>query len=124
MWCHAGCGLLAFIDMKAASSTDTLSAAARTCHACEDAPSSVGLRLLCGGSSKGNKIRQHAFHLECWKKAIMEGCAAPDDEECRKALLLDIKPQDIVGRSTAHGIGWNNLTEEQQNYVLETLRAN
>jgi hypothetical protein len=72
------------------------------------------------------------FSFECWKKAMLEGCAAgavaaPDDEDgekCRKALLLDIKPEDIVGRgSTTHWIGWNNLTEEQKNYVRETLRV-
>jgi hypothetical protein len=111
MWCHAGCGHLAFVEL-----TEDMTAAARTCHACQDEPEASGLRLVCGGSKKGTKVRQHAFHIGCWKKAIVEGSP---DEECKTALLA--WTPESVGKQR-HGLSWDDLTDEQKNQVHSALR--
>lgn len=103
MWCHAGgCGLN-FVRLS-----PEMPAAARTCHACEDTPSTEGLRLLCGGPpNQHNKIRQHAFHIQCWLKSI----SSVDDEDAKKQLL--ISPTDI-GKDNKLGLAWKDLTEDEQ----------
>jgi len=102
LWNHAHCGL-AYTVL-----TSEQGEATRTCHACEDVPSAPGsLRLLCGGSAKGNKIRHHAFHIACWKRAMQ---AAPDDDS-RKALLVG---PDQIGISSERGLSWKDLSVEQK----------
>jgi len=64
-----------------------------------------GLRLLCGGGSKGNKIQQHSFHLGCWRRAV----EALDDEDAKRELL--ISPSEI-GVSSGVGLSWKDLTAE------------
>lgn len=108
MWCHAGCGL-SFIRL-----TKEMPEAARVCHYCSDTPDDSGLRLLCGGKPKGTKIRQHAFHVRCWKDAIE---ASGLDEEAKKAILID--PTKIRKRNG--GIGWGDLTDVEKDFVLSRL---
>lgn len=109
LWCHAGgCGL-SFLRIS-----PEMPPAARTCHACEDAPSIAGLRILCGGPpNKQGKIRQHAFHLHCWLKAIMNSV---QDEAVKGELL--VSPTDI-GKDSKGGLSWDELTENEQLLVQQ-----
>jgi hypothetical protein len=100
MWCHAdgGCGL-AFVRYR---DMDSEAPAVRTCHACQDTPSEHSnsntnqrnIRLLCGGSPKGQKIRHHVFHISCWIRSIQKS----DDPSLHRKLLVKllVKPQDII----------------------------
>ena len=113
MWCHAGgCGL----RYQRASCCSSSSDAARTCHLCSDTPdndngdnSNPQIKLLCGGTVKGKKIRQHAFHIQCWKDAIQR--ASTLDGEDKRSILID--PADIEG--------WNELNEVEREYVRQCL---
>jgi hypothetical protein len=100
MWCHAKCGL-AFQRME-----PDMHEASKTCHACQDCPSKEGLRLLCGGLSKGKKIQQHAFHIQCWLGAMNDV-----DDEAAKAQLM-VSPSDIC--TNKRGLSWEDLTPEEQ----------
>lgn len=91
---------------------DAMGEASRTCHACQDTPSTDGLRLLCGGSTnQQGKIRQHAFHIECWLRAMIH----VNDESARNELV--IAPSDIVSRNG--GLSWSDLTADEQAMVQE-----
>jgi hypothetical protein len=111
LWCHSGgCGL-AFIRM-----VENDDKAAQTCHACQDTPS-TGLRLLCGGAPNAqNKIRQHAFHMKCWLRAMNH----VTDKNARKRLV--ISPREIGNKTSSHDgtLSWNDLTEDEQSMVQET----
>jgi len=116
-WCHAGgCGL-AFIRY---SDMASLSPAARTCHACQDSPDKCcdenknEIRLLCGGTQKGQKIRHHVFHISCWIRSIQEGC----DASLHSQLI--VKPEEIVHTRRMKklgGLSWNDLTLEEREFV-------
>lgn len=115
-WCHAGgCGL-AFVRFN---ETISQSPAARTCHACQDAPDESTtekdpLRLLCGAPSKGKKIRHHVFHISCWIRCIQEGC----DSSLHPQLL--VKPEVIVQtkkQKKLGGLSWDDLTTREQELV-------
>jgi hypothetical protein len=108
LWCHADCGLT-YHQLREGEC-----AAAKTCHLCQTEPDPErdgGLRLLCGGSNKGRKVRSHAFHLSCWKQAVMR-C---DDETIRRAILRD--PTTIGGRR----LGWSDLSAAQQEIVRRAI---
>jgi hypothetical protein len=109
LWCHAGgCGL-GFLRIS-----PEMPPAGRTCHACQDTPSTEGLRLLCGGPpNKQGKIRQHAFHLHCWLKAIVDNV---EDETAKGELL--VSPTEI-GAACKIGLSWADLTENEQQLVQQ-----
>ena len=100
MWCHAKCGL-AFQRMR-----PEMPAASKTCHACQDCEGEEGVRLLCGGLPKGKKIQQHAFHIQCWVRAM----DAVNDDAAKAQLM--VSPSDI--RNNRLGLSWDDLTEEEQ----------
>jgi len=118
-WCHGGncCGLAfrRFADMNDDPP------AARTCHACQDAPDDANddnthqsIRLLCGGVPKGKKIRHHVFHISCWLRAIAK------DSYLENELTVD--PRDI-GKTTTKlrtlgGLSWDDLTPSEREFVL------
>lgn len=112
MWCHAGgCGLR--YQRPCASSSSSCDAS-RTCHLCSDTPdddnddiANSQIKVLCGGKAKGKKIRQHAFHIQCWKDAIQR--ASSLDDEYKRSILID--PPDIVG--------WNELSDSEREYVRQ-----
>lgn len=84
-----------------------MSEAARTCHACQDAPSE-GLRLLCGGPpNQQNKTRQHAFHIQCWLRAMNK----VNDDNAKQQLI--VAPTEI-GKHSKLGFSWQDLTEDEQ----------
>jgi hypothetical protein len=72
------------------------------------------LRLLCGGPpNKQGKIRQHAFHLHCWLKAIVDNV----EDETAKGELLG-SPTEI-GAASKIGLSWEDLTETEQQLVQQ-----
>ena len=106
MWCHTGgCGL-SFTRLKS-----DLPPAARTCHYCTDVPDHDGLRLHCGGSTKGMKIRRHAFHVACWKDAIRKSNL---DDVARRAIL--VHPREFLSHC---GLSFDAISPEEQEYVLQ-----
>lgn len=118
-WCHAGgCGL-AFTRY---SDMTTLSPAARTCHACQDAPDKdlKGIRLLCGAPQKGQKIRHHVFHIACWIRSIQEG----SDPSIHAQLI--VKPEDIGAhirkQKKLGGLSWDDLTLDERDFVSEEFQ--
>ena len=126
-WCHSGgCGL-AFVRYR---DMESLSPAARTCHACQDAPDEqnqrnqqqqTAIRLLCGGLPKGKKIRHHVFHIACWIQSVRDGCA---DSLLRAQLL--VKPEDIVQTNNKQrklgGLSWDDLTPSERELVRGDFR--
>ena len=117
-WCHAGVCGLAFTRY---SDMADLSPAARTCHACQDAPDTDGnaIRLLCGASQTGQKIRHHVFHIACWIRSIQEG----SDASIHAQLI--VKPEDIVHiqkQKKLGGLSWDDLTLDERDYVSEEFQ--
>lgn len=113
MWCHANCGLTYCKLLP-----DSACVAATTCHLCQDKPDlkkDDGLRLLCGGSNKGRKIRAHAFHLSCWRQAVLR-C---ENGSVREAILK--QPISNIGNGNGRGLGWDDLLAEQQKTVQNEL---
>jgi hypothetical protein len=99
MWCHGPsstpaakggfCGL-AYVRIQDQHSDPTSEAwicdASRTCHICSDSPddtsSNNNLRVLCGGSiGERGKIREHAFHIQCWKSCLIKGSQSFNPEQ-------------------------------------------
>jgi len=115
MWCHAGgCGL-AFVRLPPDDAA--ASGAARTCHLCSDAPDDGvvdgGVRLLCGGPSGAqNKVRQHAFHVGCWRAAILR--SEELDEAQKRTILIDCRE---IGGQCRNGLSYDDLTESEQQLV-------
>jgi len=117
-WCHAGgCGL-AFLRYKDLASE---APAARTCHACQDTPDKAttknSVRLLCGASPKGKKIRHHVFHISCWIKSIQN---SSDDVTALSSLL--VRPEDIVTKKQQRGLSWADLTQEERKFVCNEFQ--
>ena len=100
MWCHKSCGLayVRFSDLPAISS-------ARTCHACQNEPDNdeEGIRILCGGSAKQQKIQHHAFHIPCVLKVLNWGMV-PQDIQC-------------VSKSLKNALSWDDLTNDEKEKV-------
>ena len=112
MYCHAGgCGL-SYVKLN-----NDLCDAARTCHYCSDAPDETEppIKLLCGGSpNEQHKIRQHAFHIQCWKDAILKSELSDDD---KKKILIDFKQ---IGKRRR--LAWKDLTEPEQAFVSDCFK--
>jgi hypothetical protein len=117
LWCHPACGLsyVRYSDLPSEA------AAARTCHACQDSPdhgeddSKSTIRLLCGGPPKQRKIRQHAFHISCWIRAIQIS-----DSSLAEKLM--VKPEDIGKVKTKkknNGLSWDDLSPKEHQQVQE-----
>ncbi|GKY97438.1 hypothetical protein MPSEU_000702300 [Mayamaea pseudoterrestris] len=109
MYCHAGgCGL----SYVRVSEQSHLCEAAKTCHYCSNAPDEALVKLLCGGRpNQQHKIRQHAFHIRCWKDAIEK---SPLNDEDKKQILIDYK--EIKKQK---GVSWEDLTLAEQAYVAD-----
>mmetsp|Transcript_2157 Transcript_2157/g.5153 ORF Transcript_2157/g.5153 Transcript_2157/m.5153 type:complete len:211 (+) Transcript_2157:78-710(+) len=111
MWCHARCGL-AYYKLP-----NDACPAARTCHMCEDVPDPErdgGIRVLCGGPDKGKKVRSHAFHLSCWRRAVL----GIEDGDVMRAIMRD---PETIGKKRKRGIGWSDLSVEQKEIVEREL---
>jgi hypothetical protein len=109
MWCHAGgCGL-AFVRLSS-----EMPQAARTCHACSDVPDESGVRLLCGGDQQNNKVRQHAFHISCWRRAILESNIT--DTEKNKCLNIEV---ETIGIKRRLGLSFADLTDSEKAIVRQ-----
>ena len=133
MWCHGGSGCcgLAFVRYR---DMESEAPAVRTCHACQDAPDEHetsntdnkhnSIRLLCGGSPKGRKIRHHVFHISCWIRSIQKSAAIALHEK------LLVKPQDITSvppktknqKQAFRGLSWVDLTQNERELVCEEFR--
>lgn len=115
MWCHAGgCGL-AFTRLA-----PDLVAAVRTCHYCSDSPDDEdnggALKLLCGGTpNKDGKIRQHAFHIKCWKEAIEKSKLSDKD---KRSILIE---PSSIGVKSKTGLAWDEMTKDEQAFVLKSF---
>ena len=130
MWCHGGgCGL-SYVRIDP-NDPGRWPPAARVCHYCSDTPEENGLRLLCGGKPKGTKIRQHAFHIHCWKKALIRAkessCSSLDEKGLQEVLIrpekigmLSTRKKSIGVQCAQGGIGWNDLTESEKAFVLDS----
>lgn len=121
LWCHpGGCGLnyVRYSDLPKIP-------AARTCHACQDSPDNDmknrPIRLLCGGPPSDKvPVRHHAFHISCWRKAIL----SPGEE---LAKTLDVSPLVIgektltqrrkIGNEAGKALTWKDLTRAEQAQV-------
>lgn len=112
MYLHAGgCGL-SFVRLES-----DLCEAARTCHYCSDEPDETEppVKLLCGGApNQQHKIRQHAFHIRCWREAIIKSDL---DEDAKKTILIDYRD---IGKK--RGLAWKDLTKEEQSYVRDCFQ--
>ena len=115
MYCHAGgCGL----SYTRLGNKNDLCEAARTCHYCSDAPDETEppVKLLCGGGpNEQHKIRQHAFHIKCWRDAILKSDLSDED---KKKIVIDFK--EIGKRSS---LGWKDLTETEHAYVRDCFQG-
>lgn len=135
LWCHpGGCGLtyVRYSDLPKDIS------AARTCHACQDAPDEQdppldsnnattthrSIRLLCGGPPNSNgKIRQHAFHISCWRKAI----TSSDHDLATELYVSPLigsktrkrKNEGEIMNAVASELSWTDLTGPEREQVHE-----
>jgi hypothetical protein len=154
MWCHGPsllsasaststpakggfCGL-AFVriqDQHADPNSEAwICDASRTCHICSDAPDdtidSSNLRVLCGGSiGERGKIREHAFHIQCWKACLVKGSAnfnheqrqrleaAMNHPESPKQWKRNSKSSAVFGQVLAY----QDLTDEEKSAVRREL---
>ena len=114
MWCHPKCGL-SYCRVQDLPDVP----AARTCHACQDAPDNDHpIRLWCGGgATKQGKVQEHAFHIQCWRRAV-----AVDDEELANEFKHDMKEIGKKARRKGH-LSWESLTAEEQKTVEEEFAA-
>jgi hypothetical protein len=152
MWCHGPsssstlakggfCGL-ALVRIQDHHSDSTSEAwvcdASRTCHICSDAPdddtsSSIDgnhLRVLCGGSiGERGKIREHAFHIQCWKSCLIKGSANFNHEQrqlLESAMNHPESPKQWKRHSTSSAVfdkvlAYQDLSDEEKAAVRREL---
>jgi hypothetical protein len=77
--------------------------------------------LLCGGPPDENgKIRQHAFHISCWRKAILHSSDGLARELYVSPLLIGSKSfakKEIGGETTDTALTWSDLNDSEQEQV-------
>jgi hypothetical protein len=113
-----------------------LCAAARTCHVCSDGPDAAkdsatcgsNLRVLCGGRmGERGKLREHAFHIQCWKDCLVKGSANFNRED-KQALESALQHPEAQWRRHSKTsavfdevLAYQDLTRDEQALVRHEL---